>query len=86
MGGSQSDTPGPKPSNPATGYVAYLSNGRVPTYDFHTNETTIGINWYPNYWVRYMVDLGIDRLRDPSTIGAEPQTYYVVLQRVQFRF
>ncbi len=71
---------------PGTGYLPYFVTGLVPTYDFHTNETTIGINWYPNYWVRYMVDLGIDRLRDPSTIGAEPQTYYVVLQRVQFRF
>ena len=71
---------------PGATFVEYLSNGRVPTYDYHTDETTIGINWYPNYWVRYMVDLGIDRLRDPSTIGAVPQNYYVVLQRVQFRF
>ncbi len=71
---------------PGASFEPYLTNGLVPTYDYHTNETTIGINWYPNYWVRYMVDLGIDRLKDPSTIGAEPQNYYVVLQRVQFRF
>ncbi|MFZ3263751.1 MAG: porin [Terriglobales bacterium] len=71
---------------PGASFEPYLTNGLVPTYDYHTNETTIGINWYPNYWVRYMVDLGIDRLKDPSTIGAEPQNYYVVLQRVQFLF
>lgn len=71
---------------PGTNYLNYYTPGFVPTYDFHTNETTIGLNWYPNYWVRYMVNFNIDRLKDPSTIGAEPQNYYVVLQRVQFRF
>jgi hypothetical protein len=71
---------------PGSNYLNFYVPGYVPTYDFHTDEITLGLNWYPNYWVRYMVDLGIDRLKDPSTIGAEPQNYYVVLQRVQFRF
>lgn len=64
--------------NPTPGYV--------PTFDFHTREYTIGINWYPNYWVRYMVNAAIDQLKEPSTIGAVPQNYFVILQRLQFRF
>ncbi len=49
-------------------------------------STQSGLNWYPNYWVKYMVNLAIDQLKDPSTIGQVPQNYYVVLQRLQFRF
>lgn len=60
--------------------------GLVPTFDYHTTEYTIGLNYYPNYWVKYMVNLAVDQLKDPSTIGALPQNYYVVLQRLQFRF
>jgi phosphate-selective porin len=64
----------------------YYTLGNVPTFDRHTNEYTIGMNWYPNYWVKYVVNLGIDQLKDPSVIGAEPQNYFVVTQRLQFRF
>ena len=60
--------------------------GYVSTFDFHTREYTIGINYYPNYWVKYMVNAAIDQLKEPSTIGAVPQNYFVVLQRLQFRF
>jgi len=60
--------------------------GEVPTFDYHTFEYTMGLNWYPNYWVKYMVNLGIDQLKEPSTIGNLPQNYYVVTQRLQFRF
>jgi phosphate-selective porin OprO and OprP len=77
--GIQANEPGENLEN-------FFTPGFVPTYNFHTDEITFGINWYPNYWIRYMLNLGIDQLHQPSTIGAEPQTYYVILQRIQFRF
>ena len=55
--------------------------GYVPTFNYHTDEITMGLTWYPNYWVKYQVNLAIDQLKDPSTIGAVPQNYYVVLQQ-----
>jgi len=58
----------------------------VPTFNDHTDEFTAGINWYPNYWTRYMLDFNVDRLKDPSVTGALPQKYFVILQRLQFRF
>jgi hypothetical protein len=63
-----------------------ITNGSVPTFDFHTREYTIGLNWYPNYWVKYQFNVAIDQLKDPSLIGAIPQNYFVALQRLQFRF
>jgi hypothetical protein len=77
--GIQSKAPGTALSNPFT-------PGFVPTYDYHTDEITLGLNWYPNYWVKYMVNVGIDQLKQPSTTGQIPQNFYVVLQRLQFRF
>jgi len=44
------------------------------------------VNWYPNYWVKYVLNVGVDKLKEPSVIGQEPQNYFVVLQRLQFRF
>ena len=58
----------------------------VPTYDLHTDEFTFGVNWYPNYWVRLQTNVNVDRLKQPSTIGALPQNYIVFEQRLQFRF
>ena len=77
--GIQANAPGETFFNPFT-------PGLVPTYDFHTDEITIGLNWYPNYWVKYMVNVGIDQLHQPSVTGQEPQNFFVVLQRLQFRF
>jgi phosphate-selective porin len=77
--GIQAKAPGEILSNPFT-------PGFVPTYDYHTDEITLGLNWYPNYWVKYMVNVGIDQLKDPSVAGQEPQNFIVVLQRLQFRF
>jgi phosphate-selective porin len=71
---------------PGANFLNYYTPGFVPTYDFHTTEYTMGLNWYPNYWVKYVVNLAIDQLKDPSTIGAVPQNYVTVLQRLQFRF
>lgn len=58
----------------------------VPTYNYHTNQFTVGLNWYLNYWVKFQSNLDIDQLKDVSTIGVLPQNYYVFTQRLQFRF
>lgn len=73
-------------NEPGANFLNYYTPGYVPTFNYHTFEYTFGVNWYPNYWVKYQVNLGIDQLKDPSTIGAVPQNYYVVLQQLQFRF
>jgi phosphate-selective porin len=58
----------------------------VPTYDLHTDQFSFGVNWYLNYWVKFQSNLDIDRLKQPSTIGATPQNYFVFEQRLQYRF
>ena len=73
-------------NEPGANFLNYYTPGFVPTFNYHTDEFTFGVTWYPNYWVKYSVNLGIDQLKDPSTIGAVPQNYYVVLQQLQFRF
>ncbi len=71
---------------PGADFLNYYTPGFVPTFNYHTDEITMGLTWFPNYWVKYQINLGIDQLKDPSTIGAVPQNYYVVLQQLQFRF
>jgi phosphate-selective porin len=58
----------------------------LPTFNRHTDEFSFGVNWYLNYWVRFQSNFNIDRLKQPSTIGATPQNYYVFEQRLQYRF
>jgi phosphate-selective porin OprO/OprP len=58
----------------------------VPTYDRHTDQFSFGVSWYLNYWVRFQSNVDIDRLKQPSTIGATPQNYFVFEQRLQYRF
>jgi Phosphate-selective porin O and P len=77
---------GVQANEPGADFLTYYTPGFVPTFNYHTDEITVGLNWFPNYWVKYSVNLGIDQLKDPSTIGAVPQNYYVVLQQLQFRF
>lgn len=73
-------------NEPGANFLNYYTPGFVPTFNYHTDEFTMGLTWFPNYWVKYQINLGIDQLKDPSTIGAVPQNYYVVLQQLQFRF
>jgi phosphate-selective porin len=73
-------------NEPGASFVNNITDGFVPTFFNHTNEYTIGVNWYPNYWVKYVLNVGIDQLKEPSVIGQEPGNFYVVTQRVQFRF
>jgi phosphate-selective porin OprO/OprP len=59
----------------------------VTTFNNWTDAYTFGFNWYLNYWVKYQVNLGVDRLQQVSiNTGALPQNYFVALQRLQFRF
>ena len=60
--------------------------GGVPTFEGHADTFTGGVNWYLNYWVKYQANFGVDRLAQPSTTGQIPQNFFVVLQRLQFRF
>jgi phosphate-selective porin OprO and OprP len=71
---------------PGADFSTYYTPELVPTYDYHTDEITFGLNWYPNYWVKYMVNVGVDQLHQPSTTGQEPQNFFVIMQRLQFRF
>jgi hypothetical protein len=73
-------------NEPGMSFNNYYTTGEVAPFNYHTDEFTIGLNYYPNYWVKYVLNVGIDQLKDPSTIGAVPQNYYVVMQRLQFRF
>ena len=77
--GIQADAPG-------ANFLNFYTPEFVPTYDYHTDEITFGLSWYPNYWVKYMVNIGIDQLHQPSATGQEPQNFFVVMQRLQFRF
>src|ERR1700722_2435258 len=71
---------------PGTSFLNFYTPEFVPTYDYHTDEITFGVNWYPNYWVKYMVNVGVDQLHQPSVTGQVPQNFFVVMQRLQFRF
>jgi phosphate-selective porin len=73
-------------NEPGVNLLNYYTPGFVPTFNQHTDEFTIGVNWYPNYWVKYVFNVGIDQLKEPSVIGQLPQNYIVVMQRLQFRF
>lgn len=63
-----------------------FSTGVLPGAEAHTDQFTTGFNWYPSYFVRYSVDFNVDRAKDPTVGGVRPQTFFVVLQRLQFRF
>jgi hypothetical protein len=73
-------------NEPGANFESFYTPELVPAFDYHTFEYTVGLNYYPNYLVKYVLNVGIDQLKDPSTIGALPQNYYVITQRVQFRF
>ncbi len=73
-------------NEPGANFLNYYTPGYVPTFNYHTFEYTGGLTWYPNYWVKYQFNVGVDQLKEPSTIGAVPQDYYVISQELQFRF
>lgn len=71
---------------PGADYLAFYTPGLVPTYNYHTDQFTFGFNWYLNYWVKYQFNVNIDRLKEPSVTGQEPQDIFVFLQELQYRF
>jgi phosphate-selective porin OprO/OprP len=79
----QAKAPGANLTGPFTQFTPEF----VTTFNNHTDAFTFGVNWYMNYWVKYQVNMGVDRLQQVSiNAGASPQNYFVVLQRLQFRF
>jgi phosphate-selective porin OprO/OprP len=71
---------------PSANFLNIYTPGFVPQYDYHTDQITFGINWYLNYWVKYQVNVNVDRLKEPGTTGQVPQNFTVVLQELQYRF
>jgi phosphate-selective porin O/P len=71
---------------PAGNFFNYYTPGFVPQYNYHTDQFTFGVNWYPNYWVKYQFNVSIDQLKQPSVTGQVPQNFFVLLQELQFRF
>ena len=59
----------------------------VPSYKNAVDEFSVGLNWYPQNLIRYSFDVNIYRDKDAATVGGQPpQTFVVILQRVQFKF
>jgi len=71
---------------PAANFLNFYTPGYVSQYDYHTDQFTFGFNWYMNYWIKYQFNVNIDRLKQPSTTGQEPQDFTVLMQELQFRF
>lgn len=71
---------------PSSNFLNFYTPGFVPQYDYHTDEISVGINWYLNYWVKYQFNVNIDQLKQPSIIGQVPQNFTVLTQELQFRF
>lgn len=67
-------------------FASQFAPQSVPAFSAHTDQFSMGFNWYLNYWILLKVDLNIDRLHDPSVQGILPQNYYVAVQGLQFRF
>lgn len=67
-------------------FASPFTPSSVPAFSAHTDQFSMGLNWYLNYWVLVKLDLNMDRLRNPSVQGVLPQNYYVAVQGLQFRF
>ena len=63
-----------------------ITPGIVPTWSDHTDQLTVGFNWYLNYWVLVKSDFNFNQLKDPSVQGILPRNYFVFLEGFQFRF
>jgi phosphate-selective porin len=71
---------------PGANDLTLYTPGFVPTYSYRTDQFTFGLNWYLNYWVKYQFNINVDRLKQPSVTGQEPQNIVVFLQELQYRF
>jgi phosphate-selective porin len=63
-----------------------ITPGIVPGFSDHTDQITVGFNWYLNYWVLVKSDFNLNQLKDPSVQGILPRNYFVFLEGFQFRF
>jgi phosphate-selective porin len=63
-----------------------ITPGVVPTFSDHTDQWTLGFNWYLNYWVLVKTDFNINQLKNPSVQGILPRNYFVFIEGIQFRF
>ena len=57
LGGWLRATPAFRRTRPAANFLDFYTPGFVPTYDYHTDQFTFGVNWYLNYWVKYQVNV-----------------------------
>lgn len=71
---------------PGANQLTLYTPGFVPSYSYRTDQFTFGFNWYLNYWIKYQFNINVDRLRQPSVTGQEPQNFVVFLQQLQYRF
>jgi len=71
---------------PGANDLTLYTPGFVPSYSYRTDQFTVGLNWYLNYWVKYQFNVNVDRLKQPSVTGQEPQNIVVFLQELQYRF
>jgi phosphate-selective porin len=44
-----------------------------------------GPNWYMNRWVRYVLDIGIERFNHPVGVPRPIQNFYTVLSQIQLQ-
>jgi phosphate-selective porin len=63
-----------------------ITPGIVPYYSDHTDQLTVGFNWYLNYWVLVKSDFNLNQLKNPSVQGILPRNYFVFIEGLQFRF
>src|ERR1700691_5254407 len=57
-----------------------------PAFSDHTDQLTVGFNWYLNYWVLVKSDFNLNQLKNPSVQGILPRNYFVFIEGIQFRF
>lgn len=67
-------------------FASTFSPENVAPFSDHTDQISLGVNWYLNYWVLVKLDFNIDQLKNPSVQGLLPQNYFVEQQGLQFRF
>lgn len=67
-------------------FASTFAPENVTPFSDHTDQISMGVNWYINYWVLVKLDLNIDQLKSPSVQGLLPQNYFVEQQGLQFRF
>jgi phosphate-selective porin len=81
----QGDAPGAT-CDPTTIPACPITPVISPSQFDHTDQFTLGVNWYLNYWVLVKSEVSLDRLKEPSVQGILPHNYYVYLETLQFRF